>query len=113
MKVCRAFQTRSKAGILSAKNSMTNSAVLATMTGQPLEQMESWGKGQMAEAGQQAEDGDGGVEVQAGGESDRGQQREEFRGRDLKDVQHRWRDNWGRIHQRGKAVPHRVLSVPV
>src|SRR5579859_1118216 len=34
MKVCRAFQIRSKAGILSAKNSIPNSTVLATMMGQ-------------------------------------------------------------------------------
>ena len=32
----------------------------------------------MAEAGQQAEDGDRSVEIQSGGEADRGQQREEF-----------------------------------
>jgi hypothetical protein len=58
MKVCRAFQIRSKAGILSAKNSMTKSAALAAMMGQACEQLQSRREREMAEAGQQAEDGE-------------------------------------------------------
>jgi hypothetical protein len=50
--------------------------------------MQSGGKWEMAEAGEQAQDGDRGVKVESGGESDGGQQREEFGGRDLEDVEH-------------------------
>jgi len=53
-----------------------------------VEQLQSRRQREMAEAGQQAEDGDGGVEVQSGGESDGGQQGEQFRGRDFEDVEH-------------------------
>jgi len=42
----------------------------------------------MAEACEQAEDGNGGVEIESGGESDGGQQREKFGGRDFEDVEH-------------------------
>jgi len=41
----------------------------------------------MAEAGQQSQDGDCGVEIQSGGEADRGQESEEFAGRHLQDVE--------------------------
>ena len=50
------------------------------------EQEQPGRKRHMAETGQQAEDGDGGVEIQSGGEADCGQQGEEFGGRDLQDI---------------------------
>ena len=50
------------------------------------EQEQARRKRHVAETGQKAQDGDGGVEIQSGGEADRGQQGKEFRGRDLQDV---------------------------
>ena len=42
----------------------------------------------MTEAGEQSEDSDRGVEIEASGESDGRQEREELGGRDLEDIQH-------------------------
>jgi hypothetical protein len=52
------------------------------------EQLQSRRKWKMSKARQESEDGDRGVEIESGGESDRGQHGEEFAGRDLQDVQH-------------------------
>lgn len=53
----------------------------------PEQQQSRWER-EMSEAGQQSEDGDRGIQIQSGSEADRGQQREQFRSRDLEDVQH-------------------------
>lgn len=50
------------------------------------EELESGRERKMAEACEQAEGGDGGVDVESGGEGDRGEQREEFGQRDLQPV---------------------------
>jgi len=42
----------------------------------------------VTEAGEQSEDSDRGVEIEASGESDGRQEREELGGRDLEDIQH-------------------------
>src|SRR5271167_657512 len=42
----------------------------------------------MAEAGEQSENGDRRVKIQSRSEPDCGEQREQFRGRDLEDVEH-------------------------
>jgi hypothetical protein len=51
-----------------------------------LEELESWREREVSEAGEQAEGGDGGVDVEAGSEGDRGEKREEFGKRDLQPV---------------------------
>ena len=48
MNVCSAFQIRSKAGILSAKNSIPKRARLATMTGHPASSCNPGGSGRCA-----------------------------------------------------------------
>jgi len=48
--------------------------------------LQGWRKWKVSEAGEQAQGGDGGVDVDPGGEGDGGQQSEEFGKRDLQPV---------------------------
>ncbi len=66
----------------------------------------------MAEAGQQAEDGDGGVEIESGGEADGGQQGEQFRGRDFEDVEHSLRTRVSREGDHATQRESRFLTGP-
>jgi hypothetical protein len=54
--------------------------------GPGLEELESWREREVSEAGEEAEGGDGGIDVEAGSEGDRGEKREEFGERDLEPV---------------------------
>ena len=42
----------------------------------------------MSEAPQQPQDGDGGVDIQSGGEGDRREEGKQFSGRDLQQIEH-------------------------
>lgn len=53
-----------------------------------LKRLQSSGKWQMTETGEQSQDGDSGVEVDACGKTNGGEEREEFRGRDFQNVEH-------------------------
>ena len=65
----------------------------------------------MSEMRQQAEDGDGSIEIQSGGEADRGQQCEQFRERDLQDVEH-WVVGRGPAPQTKRPLPSFVKEQP-
>jgi len=54
--------------------------------GPAFQELQGWREWKVSEAGEQAEGGDGGVDVDACGEGDRGQQGEEFGKRDLQPV---------------------------
>ena len=71
MKVCKVFQTRSKAGILSAKNSMANSAPLIPITHQLVRISKAGGSASTPGTSQQPQRGHGGVQVEPGGKAGR------------------------------------------
>jgi hypothetical protein len=68
-KVWSAPHISSYAGILSAKNSISNRVPLAAITGQIARSCSVEGRGQMSKAGHQSEDADGCVRVQTGGKA--------------------------------------------